>query len=345
MQRFFGLSFLFAALTMLPLLQGCTGSGPITEDQLDLEGKIEVDGSSTVYPITEAIATGFLEIAPDVSVTVGVSGTGGGFKRFTANETDISDASRPIKSSEFESAKSAGVKFIEVPVAYDGLTIVVNPDNDWADEMTVEDLQKIFLEGGAKTWKEVKDSYPDSPIKIFAPGTDSGTFDYFKEVVAEDDGTIRSDNVMSTSEDDNVLVTGVAGEKGAIGFFGASYFFENEDKLKAVKIINPDGDAIAPTAETIEDGSYAPFSRPLFIYLKLDSMSRPEMQKFVEYYMENAGEKAASVGYVALPQAVYDTANSFISEEKTGTCYLTEDMEKRGGAVSDVYKAENLTSF
>lgn len=308
----------------------------------ELTGDVEIDGSSTVYPISEAAADEFRKEYPNVNVTVAVSGTGGGFKRFSKGETDISDASRPIKLAEFEQCQSKKVEFIELPVAYDGLTIVVNTKNDWVDQLTVAQLQKIFLEkGAAKTWSDVEPSWPTEPIKIYAPGADSGTFDYFKEVVADDDGAMRSD--MSVSEDDNVLVTGVANEKHAIGFFGAAYYFENKGKLKAVAIINPKTEtAVLPSDTTIEDGSYAPFSRPLFIYVNVNSIKRPEIKKFVGFYLENAGELSKSAGYVALPKTVYADAQKHFEDRMAGTHYLTPDGEKRFGALPELYKADNL---
>lgn len=288
--------------------EGEEGSG--SEAVSQLEGEVSIDGSSTVFPITEAVADAFREKFPKVNVTVGVSGTGGGFKRFTKGETDISNASRPIKGEEFEQCNASKTAFIEVPVAYDGLSVVVNPGNDWAKELTVDDLKKIFLEADdqPKNWSEIKEGYPDVPLKIYAPGTASGTFDYFKEVVASEEGaSIRSD--MSVSEDDNVLVTGVAGEKGAIGFFGCAYLFENADKVKAVPIVNKAGETTMPTPETIESGDYNPLSRPLFIYVNNDSLRRPEMKQFVDFYLANAPELSAKVGYVALPAAVYQQAS------------------------------------
>lgn len=305
----------------------------------NLRGTVEIDGSSTVYPITEAVAEEFRSEAPNVRVTVGISGTGGGFKRFSIGETDISDASRPIKEKEFKAATDNGVEFIEVPVAYDGLSIVINKENTWATDITVDELQKIFLEqGAAKTWKDVRAAWPAEPIKVFAPGTDSGTYDYFKEVVAPDGQSIRPD--MSTSEDDNVLVTGVAGNKGAIGFFGCAYYFENQDKLGILPVINDEGNAIKPTPTTVEDGSYNPFSRPLFIYVNEASADRPEVDAFVNFYLDNAPALSAEVGYVSLPSTVYETARKRYENRVTGSCYWTADMQPIKGAVTKVYKAE-----
>ena len=315
---------------------GSSDAAPNTE----LQGNVRIDGSSTVYPISEAAASQFKNEYSNVVVTVGVSGTGGGFERFTKGETDISDASRPIKASEYEAAKSAGVKFVELPVAYDGLTIVVHKDNEWVDQLTVDELKKIFTEAGAaKNWSDVREGFPQRPITIFAPGIDSGTFDYFKEVVAGKKGSMRSD--MSTSEDDNVLVTGVAGSPDAIGFFGAAYYAENADKLKAVPIVNNDGDAVTPTPTTIEDGSYNPFSRPLFIYVNAKSLARPEVKRFVASYLDNASSMAEQTGYTPLPSEVIDRAKRNARGRVTGTHYLTAEGEKRGGAVTEVYTDEN----
>jgi len=309
---------------------------------LQLQGKITIDGSSTVFPISEAAASQFQKQYPNVSVNVGVSGTGGGFKRFVKGEIDISDASRPIDAAEVEAAKANKVAFIELPIAYDGLTIVVHPSNKWVDQLTVDEIKKIYLADGAvKTWAEVRSGWPDKPIKVFSPGTDSGTFDYFKEVVAGKTGSLRSD--MSTSEDDNVLVTGVAGTPESIGFFGAAYYEENKDKVKAVPVVNPaTKQAVTATAATIESGDYAPFSRPLFIYVKNASIARPEIKRFVAFYLENASAMATKVGYVPLPPAVLTTAASNFKSRRAGTHYLKADGTKRSGPVTEVFQAANL---
>lgn len=320
------------------------GESPSGEVNTELQGRVEIDGSSTVYPISEAAASQFTKLYPNVTVNVGVSGTGGGFKRFTKGETDISDASRPIKSSEFDASNEAGVGFVELPVAYDGLTIVVHKDNDWVDQLTVDEIKKIFTATtAAKTWSAVRDGWPEKEVRIFAPGTDSGTFDYFKEVVAGKTDSLRAD--MSTSEDDNVLVTGVSGSPTAIGFFGVAYYQENKDKLKAVPVVNPEsGEAVSPNKDTIESGEYAPFSRPLFIYANAKSLSRPEVKRFVTYYLENAPSMAAATGYVALPESIYDAALKNARSRKTGTHYLTAEGEKQEGPVTEVYQAKNLNS-
>ncbi len=303
-----------------------------------LRGAIRIDGSSTVYPITEAVAEEFAGVCPRVRVTVGISGTGGGFKRFSMGETDISDASRPIKGKEHKNAKENGVEFIEIPIAYDGLSIVVNKANTWATELTVDDLKTIFLEdSAAKTWKDINSAWPATPITVYAPGTDSGTFDYFKEIIAGKTGSIRSD--MSVSEDDNVLVRGVAGDKGAIGFFGCAYYFENKDKLRSVAIVNDDlGKAVLPTPESIESGDYAPFSRPLFIYLSKESALRPEVRAFVKFYFEFGPELAEEVGYVRLPSEVRERAMARFENLETGTSYIDANGEKVSGPLVTVYR-------
>ncbi len=308
----------------------------------ELTGKVQIDGSSTVYPISEAAANEFRKQFPAVHVTVGQSGTGGGFKRFTQGQTDISDASRPIKMDEFEQCKSARVSFIELPISYDGLTIAVHPENTWVDQLTVEQLHKIFSEkGAAKNWNDVNPAWPAQPIKIYAPGTDSGTFDYFVEVVLAKGESLRSD--ISVSEDDNVLVTGVSGEKDALGFFGAAYYFENSQVLRAVPIVNPEtGTAVMPTSQTIESGEYAPFSRPLFIYVNEASLKRPEIKKFVGFYLDNAAKLSEQVGYVRLPNEVYDRARKLVEERTVGTHFLAPSGDPRPGALPDLFQPENL---
>lgn len=305
-----------------------------------LNGGINIDGSSTVFPITQLVAEVFNAEHEDVNIVVGFSGTGGGFKKFAAGETDISNASRPIKGSEAEKLDEAGVSFIELPVAYDGLTIAVNKNNTWVESLTVEQLQMIFLasnKGEVTQWSDVNGDWPEIEIQMYIPGTDSGTFDYFKEVVvAKTEDAIRDD--VSESEDDNVLINGIVGNRGAIGFFGAAYYFENEDRLKAVPIINDAGEAVTPSAESIENGSYNPFSRPLFIYVKESSLDRPEVAAFVDFYLADAGDFAEEVGYVALPGSVYDRAKANVRSRRTGTQYTDADGNKVEGPVTDVYQ-------
>jgi phosphate transport system substrate-binding protein len=318
------------------------GASAATAQPSALRGTIAVDGSSTVFPITEAAAAAFRKEFPNVNVTVAVSGTGGGFKRFVKGETDISDASRPITSDEFNLAKENGVQFIELPVALDGLSVVVHPSNTWATQLTVEDLQAIYLEDGkARKWSDLNPAWPAETIKVYSPGTDSGTYDYFKEVMVPKGKSFRAD--MSTSEDDNVLVTGVTGDKYSVGYFGASYYFENQSKLRAVPIVNPEtGQAVLPEPHYVIDGSYSPLSRPLFIYVNVKSLNKPEVRKFVEFYLAHDGEFAEKVEYVAIPDSVAKTAEDFLKRRLAGTTYLTADGQKREGRLGELYAPENL---
>ena len=313
-----------ASLLLLAVATTLAAAAPQDSATKNLKGAIKIDGSSTVYPITEAVAEEFRKTAPRVRPTVGISGTGGGFKRFQAGEIDISDASRPIKKSEADACAKLGIDFLELPIAFDGLSIVVHPKNSFANQLTVENLKTIFSE------------WPATPIKVYMPGTDSGTFDYFKEVVLGKDGKARSD--ASVSEDDNALVRGVAGDEGAIGFFGCAYYFENKDVVRCVPIVSPKGDAVSPTKETIETGTYAPFSRPLFIYVSLKSVSKPEIVAFVDYYIENAGKYAEEVGYVKLPDSMYALVKANWIARKTGSQFFDAEGKSLTGALETVYK-------
>jgi phosphate transport system substrate-binding protein len=271
-----------------------------------LKGTVKVDGSSTVFPITEAVAEefGMLKEHRKIRVTVGVSGTGGGFKKFLAGETDINDASRPIKQSEIDKARKNGVQYIELPVAYDGLSVVINKKNTWVDYLTVAELHKIWKRGSTvKTWKDIRPNWPDQKIRLYGPGTDSGTFDYFTEVINGKSQASRSE--FTKSEDDNVLVNGVAGDKGSLGYFGFAYYVENKDKLKVVPIRQGNKKPVAPTMTTINNGSYAPLSRPIFIYVNLQSAKRPEVREFIRFYLKHATELVTEVGYVPLPDQDY----------------------------------------
>jgi len=264
----------------------------------DLSGRIEADGSSTVGPYTTAAAEKFQAEQPDVQVTVGVSGTGGGFERFCRDETDLSNASRPIKDEEATICEDAGVEFVEFQVANDALTVVTNKDNDWVDCLTTAQLKKIWEPGSkVKSWKDVDPSFPDEKVSLFGPGTDSGTFDYFTGEINGEEGASRSD--YSASEDDNNTVTGVSGEKGGLGYFGFSYFEENQDTLKAVEIDGGDG-CIAPSVEAAQSGTYKPLSRPLFIYVKKESLSRPEVAAFLRYILDNEQAIAEASQFVPL---------------------------------------------
>ncbi|WP_417735854.1 phosphate ABC transporter substrate-binding protein PstS family protein [Rosistilla oblonga] len=308
-----------------------------------LTGKIAVEGSSTVSPITTQAKERFNEQHPDVTISITGEGTSNGFKSFAKKETDIQDASRPIKQKELDTCNESGLEFIEVPVAYDGLTIAVHPKNKFVKSLTVDQLKKIFRSGdSAKTWKEVDPQWPDKKISIFSPGTGSGTYDYFSEVVIGKEGSLRDDNQINLNEDDNILVRGVAGDEFAIGYFGYSYYDRNKNDLQAVPIINPAGEAVLPNAETIESGEYAPFSRPLFIYLNSESLDKVEVEIFVESYMTNIREIVAAANYVPLPESVYTAATQNIENRVAGTHYLTAEGEKREGSIINVFKPENL---
>ena len=275
-----------------------------------LSGSVAGDGSSTVAPIMEAIVEEYAQAEKDVKVSVGVSGTGGGFEKFIAGSTDFSNASRPIKDEEKAKLDEAGVDYTELKIANDGLTIVVNKENTWVDSLTVEDLAKMWAEDGtAKKWSDINPSWPAEEIVFYSPGTDSGTYDYFNEVVLEDTDLVKS---ATLSEDDNVLVTGIKGDKNAIGFFGYAYYEANKDALNAVLI-----DGVEPNAETIETGEYTPFSRPLFVYVSNAAVKeKKEVRNFMEYVIDNSGEMAKAVGYVQLPEADYEEARKTLDSVK-----------------------------
>ncbi len=289
---------------------GAGGSGPTT---------ISVDGSSTVFPITEAVAEEFQRVHSDVRVTVGISGTGGGFKKFQVGETDINDASRPIKDSEAETSAASGIEFIELPVAYDGISLVVNPENTFVDDLTVEELNRIWQPGSdVQRWSDVRAGFPDTPITLYGPGTASGTFDYFTDAVNGDEGACRAD--FTASEDDNVLVQGVSGDPDALAFFGYAYYAENKERLKVLGIDPGDG-VIVPSEQTINDGTYRPLSRPIFIYISTAAAERPEIQAFVRFYLENAQALVTEVGYVPLPDEVYRLALERFENRVTGSVF------------------------
>lgn len=268
---------------------------------------IKVDGSSTVFPITEAIAEDF-QVANrgKIKATVGISGTGGGFKKFCRNEIDISNASRPITAREADDCKKAGVEYIELPVAMDALTVVVNPKNTWAKKMTVDELRRLWepaAQGKIKTWRQINPAWPDTTVALFGPGADSGTFDYFTEVIVGKAKSSRGD--FTASEDDNVLVRGVEGTPGGIGYFGYAYYYENRDKLQAVAVINDRGQAVLPSVDTVMDGSYRPLSRPIYIYVNTRSLQRIEIQNFIKFYMDSARALVTEVKYVPLSDRQY----------------------------------------
>jgi phosphate transport system substrate-binding protein len=283
---------------------------------------VKIDGSSTVYPISEAVAEEFQKAKKGkIKVTVGISGTGGGFKKFCRGETDISDASRPILEKEMKACAEAGIKYVELPVAYDALTVVVNPKNTWIKEIKVEELKKMWepsAQGKVTKWNQVNPAWPDRSLKLFGPGADSGTFDYFTDAINGKEKASRGD--FTASEDDNVLVQGVARDIGGIGYFGLAYYVENKDKLKAVPIVNKGSTrAVMPSLETVMDGTYQPLARPIFIYVNDKAMARPEVKEFVEYYLTHGAKLSKEVGYVPLGDQHYELAMKNFKGRKLGT--------------------------
>ena len=284
---------------------------------------VKIDGSSTVYPVTEAVAEEFQKANKGLKVTVGVSGTGGGFKKFCRGEIDISNASRPISASEMADCKKIGVEYFELPVAFDALTVVINPKNAWLKQATVAELKKMWepaAQGKVMRWNQVNPTWPDQPMKLFGAGSDSGTFDYFTEAIVGKSKSSRGD--FTASEDDNVLVQGVAGDVNAIGYFGYAYYAENTNKLKALPIVEKEGKpAVSPSPEAVIAGTYQPLARPIFIYINAKSLAKPEVKKFVDFYMSQGAKMAKEVKYVPLPTAIYTTNIKHMAENKRGTIF------------------------
>lgn len=301
-----------------------------------LGGSIHIDGSSTVFPITEAVAEEFQKAHQGVRVTVGISGTGGGFKKFCIRETDLNDASRVIKPSEVARALENGIEFIELPVAFDGLSLLVNPKNDFVDFLTVEELKKIWQPGSTvKKWSDVRPGWPNRPITLYGPGMDSGTFDYFTKTINGKEQACRPD--FTASEDDNVLVQGIAGDENALGFFGYAYYVENRSRLKVVPIEAGKG-PVTPSADTINNGTYRPLSRPIFIYVNKDAAERPEVNAFVRFYLRNAEALVKEVGYVPLPQQVYQLALERFEKRTAGSAF--SGKKTAGVSLEDLLSAE-----
>ncbi len=322
--------------TLLVLAIGCAprerDSGASAE-KTAAASSVRVDGSSTVYPITEAVAEEFRKVSPEVRVTVGISGTGGGFKKFAAGEIDIADASRPIKAEEAQALAAASIEFIELPIAYDGLSIVVNHDNKFVDQLSVEELHAIWApESQVKMWSDVRPTWAKEPLSLYGPGHDSGTFDYFTEVINGKAQTCRSD--YTASEDDNVLVQGVAGDKGSLGFFGYAYYVENQDKLRAVPIVTSAG-PVAPSPETIRGGTYVPLSRPVFIYVSAAAAERPDVQSFVKFFLDQSSVLVSEVGYIALPETVVAAIRSRFEQRVKGSVFGTP--EAKGKTLEQLY--------
>lgn len=325
----------WATIATMGIAAGWTASSALAADKV-----VKIDGSSTVAPLAEAVAEEFQKANADIKATVGTSGTGGGFKKFVRGETDISNASRPIKQTEIDDAKKNGIEFIEIPVCFDALTVVINKDNKWAETMTVADLKKLWepeAAGKITKWNQIRPEWPDAKIELYGPGTDSGTFEYFTEAVNGKAKASRPD--YTASEDDNILVKGVEGSKNAIGYFGYAYYVAHKDKLKAVKI-DWDKDqvgAMEPSEENVIKGVYNPLSRPLFIYVnKKSAQTKPEVRKFVEYFLDNAGKMAKEVKYVALPDAAYEMCKSRFAKMEAGTAF--GGHSEVGVAIEDLMK-------
>lgn len=330
---------LAVGLLVVLLLAGCSKN-----DSTKASGAtIKIDGSSTVLPILEAVIEEFKKENPQYNLALGRSGTGGGFKKFARAEIDISNASRPIKASEAEDCAKNGVEYIELPVAYDALAVVVHPDNDWCNEMTVSELKKLWEPAAEKKvtrWSQIRAGWPDEPIQLYGAGTDSGTFDYFTSAIVGEEGASRPD--YTASEDDNTLVTGVAGSKYALGYFGVHYLEENRDRLKAVKIINDTGGstvAVEPTADRVIDGTYQPLARPLFIYVNKAAAERPEVKAFIDFLFTNIAELTTEAGYVPLPNEIYDMAKERWGKKTLGSVF-GEHGSQVGVKLTDLYKAE-----
>lgn len=300
-----------SALSIITISILSLSCGPKSENAGDsnteskLKGEIKIDGSSTVYPITEAVAEEFRAEQPDIKVTVGVSGTGGGFKKFSRGETDLNDASRPIKEQEASACKENNINYVELKVAYDGLVIVVNKENTWVDHFTVEELKKIWepeAQEKITMWNQIRPTWPKEKFSLYGPGVASGTYDYFTEAIVGKSGSSRGD--YTASEDDNVLVQGTSGDKNGLAFFGLAYYEENKDKLKLVGVDNGKG-VVMPSVQTVKDGTYSPLSRPVFVYVTDAAAKRPEVSSFVNFYLNNAPTLVPDVGYIPLNDEEY----------------------------------------
>lgn len=301
---------------------------------------VKLDGSSTVYPVSEAVAEEFQTSQKGkIKVTVGISGTGGGFKKFCRGETDISNASRPILAKEMEACAQAGIKYFELPVAFDALTVIVNPKNTWAKSLTVAQLKAMWepaAQGKITNWNQIDPSFPNKPLKLYGPGADSGTFDYFTEAVVGKAKSSRGD--FTASEDDNVLVQGVSRDEGGLAYFGYAYFVENQKKLKGVAVVNSKGKAIEPSMDTVLNGSYEPLARPIFIYVNEASMKKPEVKEFVEFYLKNASTLAKEVKYVPLPANAYTLGLQHLAKGKVGSMF--GGKAETGVTVEELLKRE-----
>jgi len=323
---------------LITLVAALAGTGAAFAQQGPI---VKIDGSSTVYPITEAVAEEYQKMKKNsVKVTVGISGTGGGFKKFCRGEIDIANASRPILTKEMEDCRAAGIKYVELPVAFDALTVVTHPNNKFLTQITVEELKKIWepaAQGKITRWNQVNPAWPDAPMKLFGAGADSGTFDYFTEAIVGKAKSSRGD--FTASEDDNVLVQGVSRDVNSMGYFGYAYYAENSKKIKSIPIIEKPGKpAVAPSMESVINGSYQPLARPIFIYVNAKSIDKPEIKEFVEYYLKNSVKLIREVKYVPLTDADYKHALENFTKKKTGTAF--GGVSEVGVKVSDLLRRD-----
>lgn len=315
--RSLALPALAGVLVLCGVLSGCAGCEDV--DPTGLSGAVRADGSSTVFPLSEAVAEEFMRDHPAVRVTVGASGTGGGFAKFIRGETDISAASRSIETDEVEAARTAGVAFIELPVAYDGIAVVVHPTTDWVDCLTVEELRRIWAPGSeVDSWANVRSGFPDVELKLYGPGTDSGTYDYFTAAVMGEEGASRTD--FTASEADNVLVQGVAGDEGALGYFGLAYYEENAAQLKLLAV-DSGGGCVKPTPESVQSGRYSPLARTEFLYLNAERVNEPALDTFVRFYLDVASPLATEVGAVPLSEEGYAAVLRRYEARRTGSVF------------------------
>jgi phosphate transport system substrate-binding protein len=302
--------------------------------------EIKIDGSSTMFPITVTVAKNFQEAKKEaIPITVDISGTGGGFAKFCKGEIDIANASRPIQRKEMKACEKAGVRYVELPVAFDAVTVVANPKNDWSKTMTVAELKKIWepaAEGKITRWNQVNPAWPAEPFKLFAPDPASGTFDYFTQAIVGKTKSSRID--ATTSEDDNILVQGVAGDRNSLGYLGFGYYAENKDKIRAVGIDNGSGEPVMPSVETVEDGTYQPLSRPIFIYVNMKAAEKPEVKEFVEFYMKNASSLARGAHYFPLPPRAYRANMEFFRTKRLGTVF--DGFVPEGLTIDDLLKRQ-----
>ncbi|MCX7992774.1 MAG: PstS family phosphate ABC transporter substrate-binding protein [Fimbriimonadales bacterium] len=331
-----------AILSFAACAKQATEGESTTTSKPTLSGTIRVDGSSTVLPISEAIAEDFQKQNPQVQVTVGKSGTGGGFKKFANGEIDITGASRPIREEEDALCKKNGVEYIEIPIAYDAMAVVVNPQNTWCDSLTVAELKKIWepaAQGKIKNWSQVRSGFPNEPLTLFGAGTDSGTFDYFTAAIVGEEKASRGD--YTASEDDDILVQGVSRTKGALGYFGLAYYENNQDKLKLVAIDNGSG-PVKPSRETVLDGTYQPLARPLFLYVNVKALDRPEVTEFIKFALANAGKLSDEVGYIGLPEQVYELVSHRVEKRIKGSAFGAHGSQV-GVKLEDLYKIEEAS--